>query len=72
MTDSVSSPRTSATPACEDCGTTIETTGGWSKPSGTAGASTTFTQRIQRADVTLGRLGYLCTRCWWGRQRRAA
>jgi hypothetical protein len=64
--------RTSDGPACEDCGATTETTGGWGKPSGTAGAATTFAQSVQRADWTLGHRGYLCTRCWWGRQRRAA
>jgi hypothetical protein len=57
---------------CEDCGAERETTGGWSKPSGTAGAATTFTQAVQAAPVVLGRPGHLCTKCWWGRVTKEA
>jgi hypothetical protein len=60
--------------ACEDCGAQSESTGGWSKPSGTAGAASVFTQQVQRADLLLGHKGYLCTRHWWARnfERQAA
>jgi hypothetical protein len=56
---------------CEDCGATVEKTGGWSKPSGTAGAERIFTQKVQRADFMLGHEGYLCTLCWWRRSAAA-
>jgi hypothetical protein len=59
-------------PSCENCGASEEITGGWSKPSGTAGYATTFTQPVQRADFILGHPGYLCTRCWWARARAVA
>lgn len=61
--------RVEAQPRCEDCETTAETTGGWSKPSGTAGSASVFVQGVERADFMLGHPGYLCTRCWWGRNR---
>lgn len=60
------------TPRCEDCGASTERTGGWSKPSGTAGSESSFMQPVQRADFMLGHEGYLCTLCWWARMRQAA
>lgn len=53
--------------ACHDCGASSEGTAGWSKPSGTSGHVTTFTQEVQPAPVMLGHDGRLCTRCWWAR-----
>jgi hypothetical protein len=53
--------------SCEDCGATHEQSAGWSKPSGTAGHVTQFSQPVQRADWLLGHPGFLCTRHWWER-----
>jgi hypothetical protein len=65
---------TSDTGPCERCGTRCEQvhTFGYGGAGSGSGSFVTKHQAPGRADVVLGRPGYLCNRCWWRAVRNGA